>query len=94
LRRNVFLNCQTNAASYECGIAVDTTLSFSGMEGSCNIDTTGQAIGFMPLAMCNVPPVAGVRNLYGIERQGNSATGSQAASTGPRNSHFTAEWMG
>jgi hypothetical protein len=94
LRRNVYLNCGTNAASYEGGIGVDSTSTFSGMEASCNTDSTGQAIGYMPTGMCTVPPLAGNRNLYGLERQGNNATGVQSASTGPRNSYFTAEWMG
>lgn len=93
LRRNVALNCTTFAASYEAGIGVDTALNFSGMEGTCNIDSTGQVVGFMPPGMCMVPSVAGVRNLFGIERQGNNGAGGQQVSTGPRNSHFSAEFM-
>lgn len=94
IRRNVFLNCASAAASYEAGVGVDTALNFSGMEASCNIDSTGQAIGFEPTGYCSVPSIAGVRNFIAIERQGNNGAGTQAVSTGPRNSQLTVKWMG
>lgn len=95
LKRSVYLNAATNPCSYECGITMDTTLNFSGQEGSCNMDATGQAIGFLPEARLYSPPVIPNYNIfYGIERQGNSGTGGQSSFTGPRNTGMYAEWRG
>jgi hypothetical protein len=94
LIRTHYMDCTAAAASYECGIGIDTTANFSGTQGLCNIDTAGQAIGFAPRAAVNVAPFAGVKILYAIERKGNSGTGTQAAFTGVRSTCLTTEWMG
>jgi len=94
LCRDIFLNCISAAASYETGIGVDNFINFSGRESSCNIDTVGQAIGFQPCAMLIVPPNAGTRIFYGLERQGNNATGIITSSTGPRHALLSVEWRG
>jgi len=98
LPRSVALNTLTPGAnaSYECAIGVDTTLNFSGQEGSCNIDNSGSpgggAMGFIPRASLRITPFAGLKTFYGLERQGNSGTGGQSSFTGPRSTHLAVEW--
>lgn len=98
LYRDVSLNTLVAAASYEAAIGVDTSLNFSGRESSCNIDSIGNpggsVIGFQPCPVVVLPPYAGNRIIYGLERQGNSGTGIQAASTGPRHALMSIEWRG
>lgn len=94
LTRSIALNSSVAACSYECGIAVDTLLNFSGTQGSANLDNTGSAQGFLPRAWASLPPFAGTHTIYAIERQGNSGTGAQSAPTGPRATCLTATWMG
>lgn len=98
LIRSISLNTQVAPASYECGIAFDTTLNFSGTEGSCNVDTSGTsggyAGGFAPRAYLTVPPFVGLHTLYAIERQGNNGTGGQFAQTGPRSTSLNIAWRG
>lgn len=92
LIRAVYMNASSQPCSYESAIGVDTNLNMSGTEATCNLDATGQAIGFIMRAFVEVPPFAGLHTLYAIERQGNSGTGGQSAFTGPRNTQLTATW--
>lgn len=99
LTRTTYQQTALGPVSYEAGIGVDTPLTFSGMEWVVNTDTSGlqsppisTAIGFTGTATCTVPPRAGLRTLYGLERQGNNGTGVQDISTGVRNSAFIAEF--
>lgn len=93
LSRSVFLNCAAAPVGYEVGIAVDTSVTFSGTESSANIDIAGQQIGFLPRAWLRIPPFAGIHTLYGLERT-NGGAGLAQCFTGPRNTSMTIEWRG
>lgn len=103
LDRSVYQNTQNPPlpASYECGIAIDQFINFSGHEGSANIDNAGvgpvpnvgAAIGFLPHAWLPMRPFAGPRSLYAVERRGNNGGGAQSVFTGPRSSDLTARFM-
>lgn len=92
--RDHYMDCSVHPASYECGIAIDTTLNFSGAEGSMNIDDPPSQMGAQPRASVRVPPQAGLRTLNCIERQGNNGAGVQSAYTGPRSTQMLVEWNG
>lgn len=76
LIRAVPINASTNAGGYEAGIGVDQVsgnncYSFSGLEASCNLDFTGQLVGFEPSAYLTMTPHAGVHTYTPIERVNN-----------------------
>lgn len=93
LVRSVYLNCAANPVAYDCGISIDNITAPSGMTGGANIDIAGQAIGFSPRSFVAVPPFAGVKILYGLERNAGG-TGVISSFTGPRNAYLSVTWMG
>lgn len=93
--RQVYLQAASAICNYETGIAVDNTTSFSGTEWSTTHDNTGQNIGHFGTPRLRLPPFAGMRTLYGIERANASGeTGTVSVFTEARNTVLEASWMG
>lgn len=92
LPRSVVINANVAACGYEVGIGVDQTHDFSGLDGSANLDYTGQLLGCEPTAHLTLAPFAGIHTLYGIERV-NSATGTVTPFSEARETVLQAEWM-
>lgn len=93
--RQGYMDCQTNRKAYEFGIGVDTTGSFSGMQGGFTVDTTGQAFSFSQVARLTVPTdyPLGFQTIYGIERV-DSGSGTASLFVEQRSTVLEASWMG
>lgn len=94
LARPVYIQAASNIAGYECGIGVDTTNSFTGTEASVTHDAAGQNIGHNLYPRLTLPPYAGMKTLYGVEKLAYAQSGTTSLFTDCRNTVLEAQWRG
>lgn len=69
-----------STAAYECGIGIDTTITFSGSECGTTGDGIGTTeIGYFGTSNVTVPQFFGTHTLFGIERLTYAPTGTVQA---------------
>ena len=100
LLRSFYLNGAAGHTMYEAGIAVDNTVSFSGVQLGATIDNTADSapyvaprLSYSQTAAVDLPPFAGVKTLNAIERT-DAGPGVCSPFVEQRSTQLRAEWMG